>query len=243
MKPKELAVCAVMAALLIAAQFVLSFVAGVELVTVLLLTFSYVWGARCGAITAAAFSLFRCLIFGIYPNVLILYLLYYCPFAAIAGLMGKRPLPKALCPVLLILLSGFSLGFAVFDIPISVLYVTRVKVFLWLIFFISLALLALYIISLKRSGIKNALTVQAAAYAAFMTVIFTLMDDIITPLVMGYSREAAAGYFYGGFLAMLPQTVCAAVSVFLLFAPLRRIFEAALHGKFNSTEKDDKNEN
>ena len=76
MKPREIACSAVMTALLIAAQYALGFVSGVELVTVLLLTFSRVFGARCGVMTAVAFSLLRCLIYGFFPNVLLLYLVY-----------------------------------------------------------------------------------------------------------------------------------------------------------------------
>ncbi len=62
-----------------------------------------------------------------------------------------------------------------------------------------------------------------AALAAFFTVCFTLLDDVLTPLFYGYTWDAALAYFFTGFLAMLPQTVCAAVSVALLFPVLARI--------------------
>ena len=83
------AVVAVFTALLLAAQYALWFVKGVELVTVLLLVFSYRFGVRCGVLSAVAFSLLRCLLFGFFPNVVLLYLLYYPLFAACFGLLGN----------------------------------------------------------------------------------------------------------------------------------------------------------
>ena len=225
MKYRDIAYCAVMTALLIAAQYVLSFVSGVELVTVLLLTFSYVFGVRCGVLTAAAFSLLRCLIFGFFPNVLLLYLVYYTSFAALFGLCGRKGLPRFVCPLLLGITGTLSLAAAITGtgLPISAVYITRVRVFLWILFGISMALLVIYFYA-SKSGPGRELA-SLTALATFMTVLFTLLDDIITPLTMGYSAEAAAGYFYGGFIAMLPQTVCAAVSVFALFLPLKKAFE------------------
>ena len=233
MKPREIACSAVMTALLIAAQYALGFVSGVELVTVLLLTFSRVFGVRCGVMTAVAFSLLRCLIYGFFPNVLLLYLVYYPAFAAISGITGKKPLPAVSCPIMLLCMAALSLWLAVSGLPVSAIYAPRVKALLWVIFGISLFLLAVYFLSKK--DVREA--ASAASLAAVMTVLFTLLDDIITPLTMGYSPEAAAGYFYGGFLAMLPQTVFAALSVLLLYLPLKKAFTAALrYGGKNSTD-------
>ena len=83
------AVVAVFTALLLAAQYALWFVKGVEVVTVLLLVFSYRFGVRCGALSAVAFSLLRCLLFGFFPNVVLLYLIYYPLFAACFGGVGN----------------------------------------------------------------------------------------------------------------------------------------------------------
>ena len=52
----EIAYIAITCALLIGAQFVFSFVAGVEIVTVILIAFSFSFGVRRGAICAVAFS-------------------------------------------------------------------------------------------------------------------------------------------------------------------------------------------
>ena len=59
---KEIAVCAVMTALLIGGQAAFFPISGIEIVTVLLLTFSWSFGPRAGAMVATAFSLLRCLI-------------------------------------------------------------------------------------------------------------------------------------------------------------------------------------
>ena len=98
------------------------------------------------------------------------------------------------------------------------------------VFGVMSALLVLYIVLLCVGG-KGARfgreTASLAALAAFCTVWFTLLDDVLTPLWYGYTLDAAIAYFYTGFLAMLPQTVCAAVSVVVLFPVLKRIFGRA----------------
>ena len=63
-------------ALLIGAQFALSGVKGVELVTILFLCFCYKYGVKQGLLVATAFSLLRCFVFGFFPNVIVLYLVY-----------------------------------------------------------------------------------------------------------------------------------------------------------------------
>ena len=74
---KEIIIPAVFTAMLIGVQLVLSGVAGVELVTVLLLTFTYVFGLKQGFIVANAFSILRCALFGFFVNVVLLYLIYF----------------------------------------------------------------------------------------------------------------------------------------------------------------------
>lgn len=86
---KESAYIAVFVALVIAAQLLLSFLAGIELVTVLFVAFCYAFGIRMGAIAATAFSLLRNFIFGLFPSVLILYLAYYNLLAVLFGGLGK----------------------------------------------------------------------------------------------------------------------------------------------------------
>lgn len=71
-------------------------------------------------------------------------------------------------------------------------------------------------ITLLRVGI-----VVAAAVA--FTILFTLLDDVITPLIFGFRGNAAKVYFLQSLTAMIPQSICAAVTVSILFAPLLRV--------------------
>lgn len=224
MTTRKLAACAVTSAILIAVQYALSFVSGVELVTVILLCFCYTFGLVCGMITATAFSVLHCLFFGFIPNVFILYLIYYNLFAVIFGLMGKHRFFGWVYPILPCLLCVISAYFATSGVPVSIFYQTKIKIMLWILYGISAALILVYFfLTFKKS--KNGIELaQVTAVASFCTVVFTLLDDLITPLLLGYSSDAAIAYFYSSFLTMLPQTICVAVSVFLLFYPLRKIF-------------------
>ncbi len=59
--------------------------------------------------------------------------------------------------------------------------------------------------------------------AVVFTALFTLLDDIITPLIYGFHWNATKVYFLQSLTAMIPQMVCAAVSVLVLFTPLTRV--------------------
>lgn len=74
---------------------------------------------------------------------------------------------------------------------------------------------------------RNALlkTVVIVVSAVIFTVLFTLLDDVITPLIYGFGENAAKVYFYQSLTAMIPQTVCTAVTVTLLFHPLTRVIK------------------
>ncbi len=86
---KEISIISVFIALLIGGQFALSAVSGIEIVTVLSVTFFYCFGVLRGCIVATAFSLLRCFLFGFFPNVIILYLIYYNLLAITFGLLGR----------------------------------------------------------------------------------------------------------------------------------------------------------
>ena len=223
------AASALMCALLLVVQFVLSFLQGVELVTALLLAFSYFFGKKCGVMTATAFSLLRCLLFGFFLNVVVLYLVYFNAFALFFGWLGERErrTPAWVCPALFLLLAGGALSAALLPVPVSALYLPRLRGAAWTLFAVMLWLLILYTVLYflipngRKTGSETALL---AGTASLFTVLFTLLDDCLTPLICGYSSRAALAYFYAGFLAMLPQTVCAAVSVAVLFPVLKRIF-------------------
>ena len=166
---KEIIIPAVFTAMLIGVQLVLSGVAGVELVTVLLLTFTYVFGLKQGFIVANAFSILRCALFGFFVNVVLLYLIYFNLFVLVIGLISK----------------AFKRGY-----------------------------------SLK---IHIVLTVVAV----ILTASFTLIDDIITPLMYSYSLYATKIYFTASLTTMIPQMVCALATVILLFFPLYKALNFA----------------
>ena len=60
--------------------------------------------------------------------------------------------------------------------------------------------------------------------ACLYTVLFTLLDDIITPLWFGYTVESTKAYFFASLPVMIPQIVCVAISTALLFIPLKKTF-------------------
>ena len=120
---KECAYLAAFVALVIAAQIVFSFVPGVEIVTVSFVAYALVMGARRGIIAATAFSLLRGLVFGFFPTVLVLYLLYFNLLALCFGLVGQkwRASVKTL-PWLALIACVCTVGFTLIDNVITPLW-------------------------------------------------------------------------------------------------------------------------
>lgn len=86
---KECAFLAVFVALMLAIQIAFSAIAGIELVSALFITYVFVMGTTRGVFVATAFSLLRTLLFGFFPSVVIVYLVYYNAVAVGIGLLGK----------------------------------------------------------------------------------------------------------------------------------------------------------
>ena len=166
---KDVAAVGVMTALLIAAQYALSPVAGVEIVTPLLLCFCCAFGPLRGALTAIAFSLLRCLLNGFALNVVALYLVYFPLFAVAFGFLGRAA-------------AGLSLA--------------------------------------RR-------TVAVTVCAVLFTACFTLLDDVLTPWILGFSARTAQVYFLASLPVLGVQCACAAVTVPLLYPPLSAALRAA----------------
>lgn len=74
----------------------------------------------------------------------------------------------------------------------------------------------------KRIGGKITLprVVLVVASAVVFTVLFTMLDNVITPLIYGFHGNAAKVYFVQSMTAMVPQICCTAVTVSVLFVPL-----------------------
>ncbi len=239
----KIAYIALMTALLIGGQALFSAFTGVEIVTLLLVCFSYVFGIYCGVFTAVSFSLLRCFLWGFYPSVIILYLLYFPLLSLIFGILGgvkdefyeKIPLWTVILVnlVLALLITSITLCLSFNLIKISALLKAQIDVFLWvLLVLFSLLLIAfdVLLVLMKRKLLKSQIavkTVIVTALSACCTVFFTLLDDIITPLFFGMTAQTALTYFYASFSAMLPQTVCTVLTLSTLFAPITKIFNKA----------------
>lgn len=74
----------------------------------------------------------------------------------------------------------------------------------------------------KNTLVKTAVVVAAAVT---FTALFTLLDDVITPLIYGFNANATRVYFYQSLTAVIPQTVCAAVTVSVCFHPLTKVIK------------------
>ena len=229
---------------MIGVQYAFSFVAGVELVTVIFACFCVVFGVRRGVLCAVAFSLLRCIVFGFSPNVVVLYAVYYPLFAVVFGLLGKvraetvekKPLAFVIAvnAVLLLIAAACALAIGLDLIKISRLWKVTVTALLWVILALSLIAATVFdtvFFVRGKSGKARAavlLSISNASAATVMTALFTLLDDVISPLMLGYGRSAALAYFYSSFTAMLPQCVCAFISVAVLIVPLTAAIRRAV---------------
>ena len=161
----RIAMDAVFVAVVIAGQLVLSLIPGVEIVTVLFVSYSFVVGIKHGIFTATAFSLLRQIIFGFFPTVLLLYLIYFNLLTFSFGMLGRKIKNPIKCLPLIVII------------------------------------------------------------ACFGTVLFSVIDNILTPLWYGYSAQALKAYFIASLSFIIPQVICTAVSVTCLFLPLWKIFK------------------
>lgn len=164
---KEIGIAGVFVALLIGVQFALSFVAGVELVTVLVISYCYFFGVKRGLITMLAFSLIRCFVFGFTPNAIVLYLVFYSLIALFFGFLGSK--------------------------------------------------------SSKNFSVKNLITVTV--FAVLSACLFTMLDNLITPLMVGMGANGFKAYFISSLPVMTASAINALVTVAILFYPLLKLYK------------------
>ncbi len=157
-KTKDVTVTAMYTALLIAAQYALSFVAGVEVVSVMIAVFAAVFGSKKGVILGLSFSVVRCIFFGFYPTVIVLYAIYFPLYAFVVSIPARKNLDR-----------------------------------LWVV----------------------------VPLAALLTACFTMLDNLLTPLMMGFAAKAWRAYFYASLPTLATHVVSVAVSVAVLYAPLK----------------------
>ncbi|MDE7301299.1 MAG: hypothetical protein K2N47_03930, partial [Clostridia bacterium] len=158
------------------------------------------------------------------------------------GLLGKikdeayGSSPVKICVAVTALLavlgvaSGLCAGLDI--IKTSPLYAATMRVLLWVICGICAGQLVLVNIVTARivkgkSGKRALKLLLFAATACTLTVCFTLLDDVISPLFYGMSGGAALTYFYASFTAMLPQVLCAAVTTVVLAPALWAVLSRA----------------
>ncbi len=165
---KEISLLGVYVALLIGGQLIFSGVSGIEIVSALTISFFYFFGVKRGVILSTAFSLLRCLAFGFFVNVILLYLIYYNVIAVAFGYIGK----------------AFN----------------------------------------RKVNVKTILIVTITAIV--FTALFTVLDNFISYIYLGLSQKAFKIYFEASLLTMIPQIICVAITVPILFIPLIKIFNA-----------------
>ena len=66
--------------------------------------------------------------------------------------------------------------------------------------------------------------------ACACTACFSLLDGIITPIWYAFSARATKAYFMATLPFMIPQIICTALSVGLLFLPLQKAFSVIKKG-------------
>lgn len=66
--------------------------------------------------------------------------------------------------------------------------------------------------------------------ACVCTACFTLLDGVITPIWYRFSERATKAYFISSLPFMIPQIICSALSVGILFLPLQKAFRVIKKG-------------
>lgn len=116
---KECAYFAVFLAILFAVQFAFSSVVGIELISVLFITYAYVFGIRRSIFVSVVYSLARCLLYGFFPQVLVLYVVHFSLLCLIFGAMGKSKAGLVKCVIISIIA---TVGFTLLDDVITPLF-------------------------------------------------------------------------------------------------------------------------
>ena len=61
--------------------------------------------------------------------------------------------------------------------------------------------------------------------ATAFTACFTLLDDVLTPILFSFSPAAAKTYFLASLYSLVPHVICVGVTVSLFFIPLTRVIK------------------
>jgi hypothetical protein len=59
--------------------------------------------------------------------------------------------------------------------------------------------------------------------AVVMTALFTMLDNVITPLFYGFTIDATKAYFLASLYTLFPHALCSLCTSIILFAPLIKV--------------------
>ena len=93
---------------------------------------------------------------------------------------------------------------------------------LYLVYFNLLACLFGLLGKKTRANGKN--LIWLILTACLCTVFFSVFDNLLTPIWYGYSARATKAYLLASLPFMIPQVLCTAVSVGVLFLPMVKVF-------------------
>lgn len=206
---REMIILSLMDAVLIVAQMIFGMIAGIEIVTVLYLCFSLVFGWKMSWLLGIIFSITRCLIYGFYPNVLLLYLIFYsiCPWIIwLSSRYEKAVWVMALSSVLICIWVLLS--------PLPKLVWIN-----WMAGVTCLILVCL-LVFIKKADQKG----TGFILIVFCTLLFTCIDDGLAVLINGFSFKAAYGYFLASLPVMILQAFNNLIAFSLFSIPLSRVF-------------------
>ena len=98
-------------------------------------------------------------------------------------------------------------------------------VILYLIYYNLLALVIWLASKALKSQTKIKDIIIVTAIAVVMTVLFTIIDNVLSLVMYGLSQNAFKVYVQASLLTMVPQMICVAITVPLLFVPLIKIYK------------------
>ena len=67
--------------------------------------------------------------------------------------------------------------------------------------------------------------IMVIVVAVVMTVLFTITDNVLTPLIYGFTANTATAYFVASLSTLIPQIVCTFATVLIIFPGLLRLLK------------------
>lgn len=128
---------------------------------------------------------------------------------------------------------AFYFGFKIGLITVNVFIILRAFIFG---FFPSVMVLYfvyynLFVVLFNFVGYKanRDISIKAEVFtlitAVIMTIMFTVLDNIITPLWFSFNLETTRAYCLMSLTAVIPQVICTIITVFLIFPILIKLYK------------------